>query len=116
MTSPDKITVYHKLTHAPPGPDSPRSSFDLSVLILSEAHQRPAARCHEDITTYDYRLGKKAPLPPFMLEQFRNTWELQEEEKARWQGKAKEIESRVRELETGSWDRPDAVEDMGSAG
>lgn len=51
-----------------------------------------------------------------MLEQFRSTWKLQEEEKAKWQEKAREIERRVRELETGSWDRPDAVEDMGSPG
>lgn len=115
MTWPDKITVYYKLTHAPPtDPNSARSTWDLSALILSEARQRPAARCHEDLTTYDYRLGKKTTtVPPFMLDQFQNTWRLQEEEKARWQGKVKEIEERVRELETGSWDRPDAVEDMG---
>src|SRR5699024_296216 len=59
MTWPDKITVYYKLTHAPPtDPNSARSTWDLSALILSEARQRPAARCHEDLTTYDYRLGK----------------------------------------------------------
>lgn len=118
MTWPDKITVYHKLTHAPPADTDPaRSTWDLSVLILSEAKQRPAARCHEGLTTYDYRLGKKtASIPPFMMEQFRSTWKLQEEEKVRWHGRVREIEKKVRALETGSWDRPDAVEDMGSPG
>ena len=118
MTWPDKITVYHKLTHAPPSDSkTPYSTWDLSVLILSEVHQRPAARCHEVITTYDYRLGRKtASIPPFMLKQFQSTWRLQEEAKITWQGRIEDINEKVRALETGSWDRPDAVEDMGSAG
>ncbi|OJD22319.1 hypothetical protein ACJ73_06334 [Blastomyces percursus] len=121
MAAPDKISVYHKLSHPPPAPSSPASSsyssFQLDVLILSEAHQRPAARCHEDIVTYDYQLGRKVKtLPPFMMDQFRKTWELQEESRRTWGLKVKEIEDRVRGLETSSWDRPDAVEDMGSSG
>ncbi|KMW69045.1 hypothetical protein BDDG_13226 [Blastomyces dermatitidis ATCC 18188] len=121
MTAPDKISVYHKLSHPPPAPSSPESSsyssFQLDVLILSEAHQRPAARCREDIVTYDYQLGRKVKtLPPFMMDQFRKTWELQEESRRTWGLKVKEIEDRVRGLETSSWDRPDAVEDMGSSG
>ncbi|OJD14688.1 hypothetical protein AJ78_04979 [Emergomyces pasteurianus Ep9510] len=121
MTAPDKISVYHKLSHPPPAPSSPESSsyssFQLDVLILSEAHQRPAARCHEDIVTYDYQLGRKVKmLPPFMMDQFRKTWELQEESRRIWGLKVKEIEDQVKQLETSSWDRPDAVEDMGSSG
>ncbi|EGC41350.1 conserved hypothetical protein [Histoplasma capsulatum var. duboisii H88] len=121
MTAPDKISVYHKLAYPPPAPSSPASSayssFQLDVLILSEAHQRPAARCHEDIVAYDYQLGRKAKmLPPFMMDQFRTLWELQEASKRTWGVKVKEIEARVRRLETASWDRPDAVEDMGSSG
>ncbi|KAK2776331.1 hypothetical protein FQN53_002732 [Emmonsiellopsis sp. PD_33] len=118
MVSPDKITVYHKLSRPQPPPSSPsHSSIQLDVLILSEAHQRPAARCHEDIVTYDYRLGRKVKtLPPFMLDQFQHTWELQQESRQVWRSKVKEIEGRVKALETSSWDRADAVEDMGSSG
>ncbi|PGH27336.1 hypothetical protein AJ80_01048 [Polytolypa hystricis UAMH7299] len=120
MTSPDKITVYHKLSNPPPPISSAASTsysaFHLDVLILSEARQRPAARCYEDIVTYDYRIGRKAGLPGFMLDQFRHTWELQERSKRHWSLRAQEIEDRVRELEMASWDREDAVEDMGSAG
>lgn len=85
-------------------------------MILSEARQRPAARCHEDIVTYDYKKNQKTPeLPPFILEQFKIIWELQEKAKKDWQQRILEIEGRVRSLETDSWDRPDAVEDTGSA-
>ncbi|PGH29125.1 hypothetical protein GX50_08130 [[Emmonsia] crescens] len=121
MTAPDKISVYNKLSHPPPAPSSlassSYSSFQLDVLILSEAHQRPAARCHEDIVTYDYQLRRKVKtLPPFMMDQFRKTWELQEESRRVWGLKVKEIEDQVKRLEKSSWDRPDAVEDMGSSG
>ncbi|EEH45421.2 uncharacterized protein PADG_01571 [Paracoccidioides brasiliensis Pb18] len=121
MTFPDKISVYHKLSHTPPALSSPASSsyssFQLDVLILSEAHQRPAARCHEDIVTYDYRQGRKVHmLPSFMMDQFLEMWELQEESRRVWGSRVKEIEKRVEDLEKSSWDRPDAVEDMGSSG
>lgn len=85
-------------------------------MILSEAKQRPAARCHEDIVTYDYKRNQKTPeLPPFMYEQFKTIWELQEKAKTDWQQRILEIESRVRTLEVESWDRSDAVENTGSA-
>jgi hypothetical protein len=121
MTSPDKITVYHKLCYAPPAPSSPASAsfstWDLDALILSEARQRAVARCHETIVTYDYNLGRKVEtLPQFMFNQFRQTWELQQEVKETWRQKIDEIEAKVRTLEMDSWDREDAVEDMGSAG
>jgi hypothetical protein len=121
MTFPDRITVYHKLSQAPPAPSSPASasysSWNLDALILSEARQRPVARCHEGIGTYDYDLGRKAEtLPQFMFDQFRQTWELQQEAKKVWGQKISEIEAKVRALEMESWDRKGAVEDMGSAG
>lgn len=84
-------------------------------MILSEAKQRPAARCHEDIVTYDYMKNQKtSELPPFIFEQFKIIWELQEKAKKDWQQRILEIEGRVRSLETDSWDRPDAVEDTGA--
>lgn len=83
---------------------------------MSEKHQRPAARCEEDVAFYDYRIAKKVEtVPRFMLEQFRRTWELQEEAKRVNRIKVQEIDARVKALEAGSWDREDAVEDMGSA-
>ncbi|KAJ5606251.1 hypothetical protein N7510_009032 [Penicillium lagena] len=116
MTSPDKITVYQKLVKDPSSSLSSESAFQLQVMILSEARQRPAARCHEDIVTYDYQKNRKTPeLPPFILDQFVKMWELQEKAKAEWQQRILEIESRVRTLEVESWDRADAVEDTGSA-
>lgn len=114
MKYPDKISVYHRLVQDPSA-QADQSAFELQVVILSETHQRPAARCHEDIVTYDYRQAKKTPLPPFMMEQFQKAWALQEEAKSTWQQRVLEIESRVRTLEVESWDREDAVEDTGSA-
>ncbi|PWY80686.1 Thioesterase/thiol ester dehydrase-isomerase [Aspergillus heteromorphus CBS 117.55] len=115
MTYPDKVTVYHKLVHDPVSPEAPQHGFHLHAVILSEARQRPAARVYEDLVTYDYKMKKKIALPPFLLEQFKSTWELQEQAKSLWRRLIVDIETRVRALETGSWDREDAVEDTGSA-
>ena len=90
-------------------------SFVLDVLILSELHQRPAARCVEDIVVYDYQKGKKIPLQPFMADAFRETWRLQEEAKKRNSERVNGLLDRVRTLEKDTWDRADAVEDLGSA-
>ncbi|WEW57661.1 hypothetical protein PRK78_003128 [Emydomyces testavorans] len=120
MTYPDQITVYHKLVHAPPSPSSLNpnaySSLIFDVIILSEAKQRAAARCHEDVVLYDYRAGRKvSELPPYMIDQFRRTWELQQEAKRVNRLKIREIEMQVRILEKESWDQEGAVEDTGSA-
>lgn len=110
MTWPDHISVYHKLRSSPtPSTDS----FILDVLILSERHQRPAARCVEDIVVYDYQRGQKTPLRPFMVEQFQRTFALQEGAKKRNEGRVRELLERVEGLEKKSWDREGAVEDMG---
>ncbi|MCJ1455266.1 hypothetical protein MMC28_005620, partial [Mycoblastus sanguinarius] len=111
MTWPDKISAYHKLRSAP---TNLTDSFTLDVLILSERHQRPAARCVEDIVVYDYRQGAKAPLRDFMLKKFRETFELQEEAKKRNEGMVSQLLERVEKLEKDSWDREDVVEEMGS--
>ena len=112
MKFPDKVTVYHKLGSQP---TDNTDSFVLDVLILSEVHQRPAARCVEDIVVYDYREGKKTPLAPFMADAFKETWRLQEEAKKRNSERVNHLLGRVRSLEKDTWDRADAVEDLGSA-
>ncbi|KAF2835826.1 hypothetical protein M501DRAFT_997497 [Patellaria atrata CBS 101060] len=112
MTWPDHVTVMHKLRSKP---SDETNSFILDVLILSERHRRPAARCVEDIVVYDYKEGKKTPLRPFMLKQFRQTFELQEQAKKKYGERVRYLTSKVRELEQNSWDRADSVEDFGSA-
>lgn len=112
MTWPDHISVYHKLASQP---TSSTDSFVLDVLILSELHKRPAARCVEDIVVYDYKRGKKTPLRPFMVDAFRQTWQLQEEAKKQNSDRVRSLLDRVQALEKDTWDNPDAVEDLGSA-
>ncbi|KAI6903713.1 hypothetical protein KC318_g12181 [Hortaea werneckii] len=111
MKWPDNISVYHKLRAEP---TAGTDSFILDVLIVSELHQRPAARCIEDIVVYDYTVGKKTALRPFMLDVFKDTWQLQEEAKRKNSARVYGLLDRVRQLEQESWDRKDAVEDMGA--
>jgi Thioesterase-like superfamily len=116
MTWPDKITVYHRLTQDP-SDTLARSFFQQEVVILSEAKQRPAARVLEQNFLFDYtKLSKTGTAPEFILEQFRRTWQQQEESRRAWQQQVADIENEVRRLELASWDNPNAVEDMGSAG
>jgi len=112
MTWPDHVTVYHKLGTEP---TENTDSFILDVLILSERQQRAAARCVEDIVVYDYKRGKKTPLRPFMIDVYRETWRLQEAAKSANSERVKDLLNRVRELEVSTWDRPGAVEQVGSA-
>jgi hypothetical protein len=111
MTWPDRISVYHKLRTRP---TKSTDAMILDVMILSEVRQRPAARCLEDCVIYDYRKGRKASLPPWMFEQLEKTFDLQEVSKSENSRKVKEILERVRALERRTWDREDAVEDVGS--
>jgi hypothetical protein len=112
MMYPDHISVYHKLHSAPGETDA----LLLDVVILSELHQRPAARLFEDCALYDYRKGKKATMPPWMTDAFKETWRLQEEAKRVNSERVYGLLDKVRSLETESWDREGAVEDTGSAG
>ncbi|KAF1946571.1 hypothetical protein EJ02DRAFT_450310 [Clathrospora elynae] len=112
MKWPDRVTVLHKL-HSNPTPST--DNFTLDVLILSEAHRRPAARCVEDIVVYDYKTAKKSTLPPFMVDKFRETFELQQQAKENNSRRVRQLLERVRELEKGSWDRVGAKENFGSA-
>ncbi|EED24516.1 conserved hypothetical protein [Talaromyces stipitatus ATCC 10500] len=116
MTWPDKITVYHRLTQNP-SDTLTKSYFQQEALILSECKQRPAARVIEQNFLYDYtQLRKTDTAPEFMLQQFQEAWALQEESKKLWQQQVADIENEVRRLELESWNNPNAVEDMGSAG
>lgn len=104
--------MLHKLRNRP---TSNTDHFLLDVLILSEVHRRPAARCEEDIVVYDYQKAKKAPLAPFMVDKFQETFDLQEQAKEKYGNRVRTLLDRVQDLEKSSWDSPDAVEDIGSA-
>ncbi len=110
MTWPDHISVFHKL-RCPPKPTD--TSFILDVMILSELHQRPAARYVEDIVMYDYKTGKKRGVMEFMMKGFEGTWREQEDARRRAESRIQEIEGVVREIECETWDRDGAVEDLG---
>lgn len=95
---PDKVTVYHKLSEVG------NSSFTLGVIILSEKHQRPAARCMEDIVVYNYKPRDKsppgrAPLPEFVRTQFETTLQLQKEAGEDALGAIRDMDARVNCLE-----------------
>lgn len=64
----------------------------MEVVILSEKEQRPAARCVEDIVVYDYRLAKKAPLPPFLVEELAKAFDEQEAVKMKTIDKIHELQ------------------------
>jgi hypothetical protein len=82
-------------------------------MIVSELHQRAAAKCVEDIVTYNYKIGKKVAIPPFIMDAFRTTWEQQQQESKRVGERRKELESLVVEIEKGTWDQDGAKEDFG---
>lgn len=113
MKFPDHISVYHKLGNEP---TESTDGFILDVVVMSELHQRVAARVIEDCPVYDYRIGKKATLPPFMVDVLKETWRLQEEAKQVNTRRVQSISERVRQLEMESWDREGAVDNVGSAG
>lgn len=111
MTWPDHISVFHKLHSLP---DSQDTSFVLDVMILSELHQRVAARCVEDIVVYDYKKGRKTAIRPFMMDALRQIWKEQEENKMRNGKIIVQIEKTLKDLEKNTWDREGAVEDFGN--
>jgi len=112
MTYPDHVTVYHKLGEEPrEGSDT----FVFHAMIISELHQRLAARCTEENVLYDYLKAKKTPLQPFMLSVLQDTWKLQEEARSRNSDRVKQLLTRVERLEKNSWDRPGAVETIGTS-
>ncbi|RYP50050.1 hypothetical protein DL768_004336 [Monosporascus sp. mg162] len=113
MTYPDRISVYHKLRSLP---DASDTSLILDCVILSHRHRRAAATTKEDVVIYDYKEAKKTMMPPFVLDVFRDTWRLQEEEVRRARSRVWDLIREVEGLEKETWNREDAVEDLGSAG
>ncbi|KAI9806006.1 MAG: hypothetical protein M1833_004413, partial [Piccolia ochrophora] len=113
MKWPDRVSVYHKLRSAP---STEATSFALDVIILSELHQRPAARCSEDVVVYDYLKDRKTGLQPFMREILSRTFQQQERAKEQYSKQAQQLIHRTEQLELASWNRDGAEEDTGSPG
>ncbi|KAI1371334.1 thioesterase-like superfamily-domain-containing protein [Hypoxylon crocopeplum] len=112
MTYPDTISAYHKLRSLPSATDT---SLVLDCVILSHGHKRVAARTEEDVVVYDYAAARKTPVPPFALDVFRDVWRLQEEQVRAARARIWELVGQVEGLEKETWDRADAVEDLGVA-
>lgn len=113
MTYPDRVSVYHKLRDAPL-PES--TSLVLDAIVLSHKHRRAAAKIEEDVVIYDYRKAAKTTWPAFMRDVLAATFRAQEAERARASARIWELAAMVEGLERATWNRPDAVEDFGSAG
>lgn len=67
MAWPDRISVYHKLRSLP---TSSTNSFILDVIIISERHQRPAARCVEYVCSESCFLLSPRFEPPDMFREY----------------------------------------------
>lgn len=115
MTYPDKVSVYHKLRFPPSTQPSP-TSLILDAVVLSHRHRRASARIEEEVVIYDYRAARKTEMLPFMKDVLEDTYRQQEEEKARARARIWELIGTVQEIEKQTWDNPNAVEDLGSAG
>lgn len=96
MTFPDRVTVLHKLVTKP---DYTSDRFYLDVVMYSEQQRRPAAKCFEDIVVYDYQAGKKTPLKPFMVDELRATYDLQEQRKQEAEKKVAELQAFAQQVE-----------------
>ena len=73
--------------------------IQLRCSILSHNHQRQAARISEDLLIYDYRLGRKIPLPPWIESVFRKAGADEQESRRSWQARRNEIEIKLGNLE-----------------
>lgn len=108
---PDRITVLHRLVEKP---TSDTDAFVLEAIVLSELHQRIAAKITEDIVVYDYRLSKKTPLRPFMVEAMGRMYHEQTIASTNARTMMRNIEKRIRKVEKSTWDKDGAVEDLGA--
>ena len=109
---PDRVTVIHRLLQKP---KKGMDALHLEAVVLSETHQRIAAKITEDIAVYDYRIRQKAPLPEFMVETLMKEWELQERSAKQARNESDVLQGKLKKIEKETWDREDAVEDLGSA-
>lgn len=117
MTYPDKVSVYHRLRHPPSSAQQQASpsSLILDAVVFSHRHRRVSARVEEDIVIYDYRAARKTEMPPFMRDVLEDTFVQQQEEQVRARRRIWDLVGDVERLEKETWDRPDAVEDVGGA-
>lgn len=116
LTYPDRVSVYHRLRH-PPSSSQPSSSSSLilDAAVFSHRHRRVSARVEEDVVIYDYRAARKTEMPAFMRDVLEGTFARQQDEAVRARGRIWELIRGVERLEKETWDRPDAVEDVGGA-
>jgi len=63
---------------------------------------------------YDYRKGRKAAIPPWMMEAFEKTWEEQKAEEIKVEKRVSEVNGLIKTLEDETWAKDGAVEDFGS--
>lgn len=71
----------------------------MRCMVLSLKHQRVAARILEEVLVYDYPLGKRAAISPWMEEVFRRALSDEAELRSRQRSRQKEIEGWVACLE-----------------
>lgn len=114
LTYPDRVSVYHRLRYPPSAQPSP-SSLILDAAVFSHRHRRVSARVEEDVVIYDYRAARKTEMPAFMRDVLEETFVQQQEETLRARRRIWDLVRGVERLEKETWDRPDAVEDVGGA-
>ncbi|CAK7205680.1 hypothetical protein SEUCBS139899_008459 [Sporothrix eucalyptigena] len=114
MTYPDAISVYHRL-RVSPEEDPQTTSLFLDCIVLSHRHKRIAARLYEDVSFYDYRIAAKTQMPEFVRAVLIDIWQQQQREMVEARSRISELVGMVERLETQTWDRADAVEDLGQA-
>ncbi|KAI1809174.1 thioesterase-like superfamily-domain-containing protein [Poronia punctata] len=113
MTAPDKVSAYHRLSIRP---EAEHTSLFLDCAIYSHRHRRVAARTAEEVTIYDYRKASKTTLPDFALETLQDLWEKQQQQAVWARERIWTLLDEVERLEKDTWNRADAVEDLGVAG
>lgn len=65
---------------------------------------------------YDYAAATKTTMPDFVLDVFQDTFRKQEEAMVTSRNRIWQLTKEVEALEKETWDREDAVEDLGAAG
>lgn len=117
LTYPDRVSVYHRLRFPPSSKQQAQqpSSLILDAAVFSHRHRRVSARVEEDVVIYDYRAARKTEMPVFMQDVLEETFEQQTREMVRARARIWELVRGVEGLEKETWDRPDAVEDLGGA-
>ena len=112
MTWPHPMSVYHNLYSSPLAASN---SIQIGVLVLSDRHQRPAARWVEDLIFNNYADGRKSELENSMFIALQDAWVEQEKNRAQSEKRIRELMIRLTKLEKESWDQEGAQEDMGDA-